>query len=420
MSEQRIYLCIDLKSFYASVECAERGLDPFQFNLVVADPARGKGAITLAATPAIKRHGVKSRGRLFEIPDTLEYMIAPPRMQLYMQYSARIYGILLRYVAAEDIHVYSIDEAFLDITPYLRLYHLRAKELAKRIMKDIYQQTHITSTVGIGTNLFLAKVALDITAKHSPSNIGMLNESIFRQTLWHHQPLQDFWMIGNGSVQRLHRLGIYDLYDLAHYPAEPLYQMFGIHARYLIDHAWGMEPTTIQQIKNYVPKTNSISNSQILFRDYTYPEARLILKEMVDANVLSLCEKELVTNHIALTIHYSKEKKKKAHASRKLSNFTGSCKILTAAFLRLYEQIVDPQQPIRQIAISFGNVQKESFAQYSLFADEQSIEKERQLQQTLVHIRKRYGKNAILKGMNTCEASTQRYRNQTIGGHKAF
>lgn len=419
MARQRIYLCIDLKSFFASVECVERGLDPFAVNLVVADPDRGRGAITLAATPAIKRHGVKSRGRIFEIPEDIEYITAPPRMQLYMDYAVRIYGILLQFVAAEDIHVYSIDEAFLDITPYQKLYHLRARELAQRIMDAIFEQTHITATAGIGTNLFLAKVALDITAKHSASNIGALSEALFRQTLWHHRPLQDFWMIGPGISERLHRLGIDDLYTLAHYPQEPLYRMFGVHARSMIDHAWGVEPTTIQEIKHYVPKANSISNSQILFRDYDKSEAELILKEMVDVNVLSLCEKGLVTDHISLTVGYSDKSRKHAHASRKLSNYTGSCRTLTAAFLRLYHQIVADGQPIRQITIALGNVQKEHFMQYSLFADADTIEKERQLQQTLVHIRTRYGKNAVLKGMNTLEASTQKYRNQTIGGHKA-
>ncbi len=420
MSERRIYLCIDLKSFFASVECVQRGLDPFQVNLVVADPARGSGAITLAATPAIKRHGVKSRGRIFEIPKDIEYITAPPRMQLYIDYSTRIYAVMLQYVAAEDIHVYSIDEAFLDITPYLALYRMRAEELAKKIMDAIFEQTHITATAGIGTNLFLAKVALDITAKHSASNIGMLDEDLFRQTLWHHRPLQDFWMIGNGVCERLHHLGIHDLYTLAHYPQEPLYQTFGVNARYLIDHAWGIEPTTIEEIKRYTPKANSISNSQILFRDYTKAQGELILKEMVDTNVLSLCEKRLVTNHISLTVNYSKEAKKKAHASRKLSNYTASCRVLTAAFLRLYRQIVDDRTLIRQISVSFGNVHTESFAQYSLFEDDAQTEKERSLQQTLVHIRARYGKNAVLKGMNALEESTQAYRNQTIGGHKAF
>ena len=226
-------------------------------------------------------------------------------------------------------------------------------------------------------------------------------------------------MIGPGISERLHRLGIDDLYTLAHYPQEPLYRMFGVHARSLIDHAWGVEPTTIQEIKHYVPKANSISNSQILFRDYDKSEAELILKEMVDVNVLSLCEKGLVTDHISLTVGYSGESRKHAHASRKLSNYTGSCRTLTAAFLRLYHQIVADGQPIRQITIALGNVQKEHFMQYSLFADADTTEKERQLQQTLVHIRTRYGKNAVLKGMNTLEASTQKYRNQTIGGHKA-
>ncbi len=417
--QEHIYLCIDLKSFYASVECVERGLDPFKVNLVVADPDRGKGAITLAATPAIKRFGVKSRGRFFEIPASIEYIIAPPRMQLYMDYSLRIYRIMLNFIAAEDIHVYSIDEAFLDITPYLKLYHIDAPSLAKRIIAAIYEQTHITATAGIGTNLFLAKVALDICAKHSSTNMAVLNEALFRQQLWKHQPLTDFWMFGPGTCRRLQTLGIYDLYGLAHYPEEPLYQLFGVNARYLIDHAWGREPVTIQDIHAYVPKSNSISNSQILFRDYNAEESLLILKEMVDVNVLSLTEKQLVTNHISLSIHYSKECRKPSHISRKLENYTASCRLLTDAFVHLFRNIIDPCFPVRQISISLGNVKAEEYAQYSLFADAQAIEKEKQLQKTLVSIRSRYGKNAVLKGMNCMEASTQRYRNTTIGGHKA-
>ena len=272
MTKQKIYTCIDLKSFYASVECVERGLNPFEVNLVVADPTRGGGAITLAATPAIKKLGVPSRGRVYEIPKDIIYITAPPRMSLYMKYSAKIYSIFLKYIAPEDIHVYSCDESFIDVTPYLSLYNMTAKQLAKTMIQDIYDTTGITATAGIGTNLFLTKVALDITAKHAPDNMGYLDENLFKQMLWHHTPLTDFWMIGGGTERRLAALGIKDLYDLAHYPEGYLYKTFGVNAEYLIDHAWGKEPTEIADIKAYKPASKSISNSQILFEDYCYPE----------------------------------------------------------------------------------------------------------------------------------------------------
>ena len=314
---KKIYLCIDLKSFYASVECVERGLDPFEVNLVVADPDRGGGAITLAATPAIKKLGIPSRGRIYEIPKGIEYIIARPRMHLYMGYSAKIYSIFLKHIAAEDIHVYSIDEAFLDITPYLELYGLTAKQLARRILDDIFDETGITATVGIGTNLFLTKVALDITAKHTPDNMGYLDEDLFRQQLWHHTPLTDIWMIGAGTANHLARLGIIDLYGITQFPEYILYKEFGINAEILIDHAWGKEPVEIQDIKAYQPKANSISNSQILFEDYNNKDAFLILKEMVDVNVLALTEKHLVSDHISLFIGYSKDKRNRAEDQEK-------------------------------------------------------------------------------------------------------
>ena len=278
----KIYLCIDLKSFYASVECVERGLDPFQINLVVADPTRGGGAITLAASPAIKKLGVPSRGRIFEIPKDIQYIIATPRMKLYMQYSARIYKIFLKYISSEDVHVYSIDESFLDITSYLKLYNMSAKQLAKTIIDDIYNETGITATVGIETNLFLTKVALDITAKHAPDNMGYLNEDIFKQLIWHHKPITDIWMIGQGTANRLAKYGIDDLYGVAHFPQKILYKLFGVNAEYLIDHSWGNEPTEIKDIKAYKPSSNSLSNSQILFKDYNYKDAFLVMKEMVE------------------------------------------------------------------------------------------------------------------------------------------
>ena len=263
--EDRIFLCIDLKTFYASVECVERNLDPFNTNLVVADPSRGKGTICLAISPKLKAAGIKNRCRIYEIPEEIEYLVAKPRMKKYIEYSANIYAVYLKYIAKEDIHVYSIDECFLDITKYLKLYQLSAEGLAKKIVDDVLNTTGITATVGIGTNLYLAKVALDITAKHTKNNMGYLNEQLYQETLWYHQPLTDFWQIGKGISKRLNRLRIFNMYDLAHASESELYQEFGINAQYLIDHAWGKEPTLISDIKAYKPRSNSISSGQVLF-----------------------------------------------------------------------------------------------------------------------------------------------------------
>ncbi len=412
-------MCIDLKSFYASVECAERGLDPFKINLVVADESRGQGAITLAATPAIKQLGVKSRGRLFEIPKDIEYIIAKPRMSLYMEYSARIYKVILKYISSEDIYVYSIDECFIDATPYLKLYKMSVKDLAKLILKDIFDTTCITATVGIGTNLFLTKVALDITAKHVKDNIGYLDEDVFKQTLWHHTPLTDFWMIGNGTVNRLNRLGIKDLYDVAHYDKKILEKVFGINARILYDHAWGKEETQIADIKEYVPKGNSLSNSQILFEDYNYEDAYLILKEMVELNTLNMRNKHVVTNHIALFIGYSKDVIKSTNVSKKIDNTTNSNKILTNEFKTLYEKAVNRNYPIRKIGICFSNIKDEYFEEYNLFVDQEKIKEERKIQDAFIEVQKKYGKNAILKGYNLLDKATTVKRNTLIGGHNA-
>ena len=415
----KIYLCIDLKSFYASVECVERGLDPFKINLVVADPTRGGGAITLAATPAIKKLGVPSRGRIYEIPKNIEYITAPPRMTLYMQYSATIYSIFLKFISSEDIHVYSIDESFLDITTYMSLYNTTPKQLAKMILDEIYNQTGITATVGIGTNLFLAKVALDITAKHAKDCMGYLDEDLFKQLIWHHQPITDIWMIGPGTANKLAMLGIKDLYGVAHYNEKILYKLFGINAEYLIDHSWGREPTEISDIKAYKPSSNSISNSQILFEDYNYKDAYLIMKEMVESNVLQLTEKHLVTNHISLYVGYSKNSIKPSRGSRKIANTTNSYRILLEEFKLLYKKIINPNYPVRQIGISFGNVKDEIYEQFDLFANQEDIEKEKRVQEALVQIRNKYGKNAVLKGMNFYEKATQRKRNGLVGGHNA-
>ena len=304
---QRTYLCIDLKTFYASVECVERHLDPFNTNLVVADLSRGKGAICLAISPKMKMLGIKNRCRIYEIPPTVKYIVALPRMKKYIEYSANIYAIYLKYFAKEDIHVYSIDEAFMDATNYLKMYNMTAVELAQTIIKDIFNTYGITATAGIGTNMYLTKIALDITAKHSSTNIGYLDEEKYKNELWHHKPLTDFWQIGNGIERRLNKMRIFDMYDIAHSEQKKLYKEFGVNAEYLIDYSWGKESCTIADIKAYKPKTNSISNSQILFEDYSFEKARLVLKEMVELGSLRLIESNLVTDTVQLYIGYSKD-----------------------------------------------------------------------------------------------------------------
>ena len=281
--EERTYLCIDLKSFYASVECVERGLDPMKVNLAVADPERGTGTVCLAISPSMKALGVKNRCRVYEIPKNIEYIMAPPRMKLYINYSANVYAVYLKYLAKEDIHVYSIDEAFLDVTQYLALYRLTARELAVTIMEDIRMATGITAAAGIGTNLYLAKVALDIMAKHVADNIGCLDEELYRSMLWDHTPLTDFWRVGAGTQKRLRHVGIMTMGDIAHAQEDMLYNMFGVDAELLIDHAWGRESATMEDIKAYQPQSNSLSCGQALLRDYTFEEGRLIVKEMVDS-----------------------------------------------------------------------------------------------------------------------------------------
>ena len=411
------YLCIDLKTFYASVECVERGLDPFKVNLVVADKSRGKGALCLAISPRMKRAGVKNRCRLFEIPKYMQYMIAKPRMKLYMEYSANIYGIYLKYFSKDDIYVYSIDEAFFDITPYLNYYKKSALEIAKMILDDVYKTTGITATCGIGTNLYLAKIAMDIIAKHNDSNIGYLNEELYIEKLWNHKPITDFWQIGNGIARRLLKYGVDDMEGLANMSEELLYKEFGINARFLISHARGKESVTIQQIKDYQPQHNSLSNSQIFFKDYNYQDALLVLKEMVEINVLQLSEKHLSTDKIHLYIGYSKNVIKGTGGSRKISVRTNVYSILLEEFVKLYKQTTNKNYPIRQIGISFGNVVNEKFEYYDLFTDQQEIEKEKRLQNALNEIKYKYGKNSVFKCMNLMENATQLQRNKLIGGH---
>ncbi len=414
---KRVYLCIDLKTFFASVECVERNLDPFKVNLAVADKERGKGALCLAISPKLKALGIKNRCRLFEIPSYLDLIIAKPRMKLYMEYAANIYEIYLKYVCDDDIHVYSIDEAFLDISTYFKLYRKTPLQMARMIIDDIFETTGITATAGIGSNLYLSKVALDISAKHNPSNIGILNEPLYKQTLWHHQPITDFWHVGRGIAKRLAKYQIFDMAGVAFCDEKILYQEFGVNAKYLIDHAWGKEPTTIAQIKKYQPENNSISHSQVLFEDYSYEDALLAMKEMVELKVLDLVEQHLVTRHIALYVGYSNKKIKATGGSLKIGVCTNSYRILLSEFITLYKRTTHLNCPIRRLGISFGGVIDEKYEAYDLFTDYQEIEKERKLQEALINIKGRYGKNAVFKGMDLLEKATTLKRNKLIGGH---
>lgn len=416
---QKYYLCIDLKTFYASVECVERGLDPFNTNLVVADPERGKGTICLAISPKMKMLGIKNRCRIFEIPPTIKYIVATPRMKKYIEYSANIYAIYLKYFSKEDIHVYSIDEAFMDATKYLKLYKLNPIELAKKIIRDIFKTYGITATAGIGTNMYLAKIALDITAKHNPNNIGYLDEEKYKKELWHHKPVSDFWQIGKGIEKRLNKMGIFDMYDIAHSNQKRLYKEFGVNAEYLIDHSWGKESCTISDIKAYKPKTNSITNSQVLFEDYSFIKARLVLKEMVELGSLRLIENNLVTDTIGLYIGYSKNIIKPTGGTRKLTNYTNIYSELLKIFLEIYDKTTDKDVAIRRIGVNFANVIETESVQLSLFTDQEKIDEERKLELAMCSIKNKMGKNAIIRGMDLEDGATTIMRNKLIGGHNS-
>ena len=414
------YLCIDLKTFYASVECVERKLDPFSTNLVVADESRGKGTICLAVSPKMKMLGVKNRCRLYEIPPNIKYIIAKPRMKKYIEYSANIYAIYLKYLSKDDIYVYSIDEAFLDVTNYLKLYKMDEIELAKTILKDIYNTYGLTATVGIGTNLYLAKVALDIMSKHTPTNIGYLDEELYKRKLWHHKPLTDFWQIGRGIEARLNKKRIYDMYDIAHTNPKILYKEFGVNAEFLIDHSWGRETCTIKDIKNYKTKNTSISNSQVLFEDYSFENARLVLKEMVELNSIKLVEKNLITDTIGLYIGYSKNIINSTGGSMKLANYTNTYSDLMAYFLKLYDSTTNKTVPIRRIGVSFNRLVSDEAQQLSLFENQEKITKERKIELAISNIKQKLGKNAIIKGMDLENGATTILRNKLIGGHNAY
>lgn len=420
MSGGRVYMCIDLKSFYASVECVLRGLDPLTTNLVVADPQRGEKTICLAVSPSMKALGVPNRCRVFQIPKSVRYIMAPPRMKLYISYSADIYSIYLKYISKEDIHVYSIDEAFMDVTDYLPLYRMDAGELGLRIMQDIFQATGITATCGIGTNLYLAKIALDITAKHVEDHIGYLDEEKYRKTLWKHRPLTDFWRIGAGIAGRLSDVGIYDMGGIAKADENMLYKMFGIDAELLIDHAWGRETASMSDVKAYRPERSSFSNGQVLPRDYSYEECLLVVKEMTDALCLELVDSGLVTESVSLSLGYSNELHVKSSSGTvSMPSATNSFQTILPYVTGLYDRIVNRNYPVRRLTLSFCHVMDEAYEQYDLFTDPAELERERKLQRAALEIKKKFGKNALMRGMDLQGAATARERNMQIGGHKS-
>lgn len=503
MSE-KTYIAIDLKSFYASVECIQRGLDPMTTNLVVADASRTEKTICLAVSPALKSFGIPGRPRLFEVVQKVQqvnalrqqrapgkcfsgastdylqlkqhpeleadYIVAPPRMAYYMETSTEIYQIYLKYFAPEDIHVYSIDEVFIDATGYLKLYGLTPQELTMKVILDILKKTGITATAGIGTNLYLCKVAMDIVAKNIPADengvrIAQLDEMSYRQKLWSHQPITDFWRVGRGYARKLEKAGLHTMGDIARcslggpkdfHNEDLLYRLFGINAELLIDHAWGWEPCTIQDIKAYRPSTNSLGSGQVLHCAYTAPKARLVMREMADLLVLDLVEKGLVTNQIVLTVgydienltdpeirkhysgpvttdHYGRKIPKHAHGTVNLSGYSSSTREIMDAVTTLYDQIVDHSLLVRRLNIVACNILPQKFIvqtapveQLDLFAalettkaDHFDPEREQRRQLAILSIKKRFGKNAILKGMNLEEGATAKDRNRQIGGHKA-
>lgn len=415
----KTYIVVDLKSFYASVECVERNLDPLTTKLVVADPERSEKTICLAITPAMKALGIKNRCRVFQIPEGIDYIMATPRMQLYIEYAANIYGIYLKYVSKDDIHVYSIDEAFLDVSDYLVMYGMTAKELGSRIMNDIYESTGITATCGIGSNLYLAKIALDITAKHVPDHIGILDEESYCRSLWDHKPITDFWRVGPGIAASLAKYGMYTMGDVAHCDESLLYRIFGVDAELLYDHAWGRETTTMEDIKNYKPMGNSISSGQVLAHGYSTEDAELIVKEMTDLLCLDLVDKGLATTNISLYIGYeSRLEVESSRGSKSLDFALSSARMLIPQMQELYNKVVKKGVLVRRLNISFNELVDEAFVQYNLFVDPAELERERNIQKAMINIKNKFGKNAVLKGMNLEKAGTTIERNEQIGGHR--
>lgn len=427
MPKQRTYVCIDLKSFYASVECRARGLDPMTANLVVADPERSGTTICLAITPAMKELGIRNRCRLHEIPPGVEYVTALPRMRAYMKASADIYGIYLRYVSPDDIHVYSIDECFIDATPYLSLYGVDARAFAVMLRDAVFQETGIPATAGIGTNLFLAKVALDVTAKHAPDFIGYLDEEEFRRRIWRHRPITDIWNIGPGIARRLARFRVFDLKGVTEMDPDVLYDEFGANAEYLIDHAWGQEPVTMAQIKAHIPRSRSLCTGQVLPRPYSFAETRTVLREMAGDLALDLVEKELSCGSLSLSVGYQEPRGRapsrrgrpgsRASTSRRLAAPACTPESLVPLVLELHGAVADPGRAVRRLSLSAGHLRCLWEAQLRLPLEEGGATMK--LSRTVNAIRRRFGANAVVPGASLRGEATGRERHCQIGGHHA-
>lgn len=413
----RTYFCIDMKSFFASVECAERQLNPLTTKLVVADPSRGKGAICLAVSPKLKQMGVKNRCRLFEIPDNIDYIIAKPQMKKYIAYCADIYDIYLDYVSPDDIHVYSIDESFIDATDYLALYNMTAKQFAVKLTDEIARRVHIPATVGIGSNLYLAKIALDITAKHAEDHIGILDEQIYCDTLWHHRPITDFWNVAKGTAARLANYGVFDMHGITQMPEQLLHKLFGKNYRILLDHAWGKESCTIADIKAYKAKSHSVSTSQILFCDYPTDKARIVMAEMALTMCQEMMRRKVIALNVDIGIGYSKDVIPPTDGHARMSQATNAYSLVKDYVLRLFDQTTVPNVPIRRLTISFSKLSDEACRGYDMFTDEETVERELRLEHTVLDIKNKFGKNAILRGIDLADGATTKIRNKLIGGH---
>lgn len=416
MKKQRCYFVIDMKSFFASVECVERGLDAMETKLVVADLRRTEKTVCLAVSPKMKELGVRNRCRLFEIPNTIDFIIAPPRMQKYIEYAAEIYGIYLKYISPSDIHTYSIDESFIDVTDYLKLYNIRAKDFAKKLTGEIYEKLGIPATVGIGENMYLAKIALDITAKKSPDRIGWLTEEKFRRELWHHKPLDDFWGISKGITARLAKHAVYDMYDIAHCDEEILYKEFGVNAEIIIDHAWGKETCLMEDIKNYKTQSKSISNSQILPCGYEYEKALIIFQEMIQEGCYRLAREKMATELVHIFVGYD-DHSERVKGTVRLAGPSNLYSQIIPSAKGLFESVVDKNKKVRQIGYDFSALVDDCLVQGDLFTDYNKLQKEKNLVGSVLEIKDKYGKNSILKGIDFLPGATQRERNKTIGGH---
>ena len=443
----KAYVCIDLKSFYASVECVERKMDPMTTDLVVADPSRSDKTICLAVSPSLKARGVSGRARVFEIPKSFEYIMAPPRMSLYIEYAARIYKVYLDYVSPEDIHVYSIDEVFIDVTSYLKRYGKTAKEMAELLMKEVYERVGIRATAGVGPNMYLAKIAMDVIAKHADDFIGVLDYKSFRSKLWGHRPLTDFWRIGRKTAEKLEKIGINTMGDIAVMDEDLTYRMFGIDGELMLDHAYGIEPTTMEDIKGYKNKSHSLSRGQVLMRDYTNEEGLLIIKEMSEQLCHEMTEIGMVTGNVSIMVGYSNVlHARMARGSISFSLKTDATSVIMPAVADLYKKITNPDYPVRRMFINFNDIKpKGEDGQLTLFdivdaedeaegltkgqarkrAAEDPImnaharhKRDSALQETVNSIRNKYGKDAVVRAMDLEEAATTIERNHQVGGHK--